>query len=70
MVKQAKVNFDSIENFCVPDRENIDHFTFTEKRLALEALAVKVWVDGEKIGIEGAIPMAEEINSNPPYCVS
>ena len=31
---------------------------FENKRLALEALNVKVWIDGDNVTLEGAIPIA------------
>jgi len=44
-------------------------FTFDDKRLALEALNIKVFVDGNNINIEGAIPIAgDDIASITPRC--
>ena len=58
--RQTEVNFESIERFCDLVRQNLGDFTFEDKRLALEALQVKVWVDGNNMNIEGAIPVGEE----------
>ena len=57
--RQTDVNFESIEQFCEQWRQNLGEFTFEDKRLALEALQLKVWVDGDDEPImEGAIPIS------------
>lgn len=58
-----------IEQFCDLVRQNLGDFTLDDKRLALEALSIKVWVDASEINIEGAIPVGEEgIESATPRC--
>jgi len=59
LVAQSEINIDGIKKFCELARSNLDEFTFEDKRLALEALQIKVWIDGEHITLEGAIPVAE-----------
>ncbi len=67
--KQTEVNMESIERFCELVRQNLGDFTFDDKRLALEALSIKVWVDANEINIEGAIPIAgDDIVSTTPRC--
>jgi len=56
--RETEVNMESIERFCEVVRQNLGEFTFEDKRLALEALSIKVWVNGNEINIEGAIPVA------------
>jgi len=58
--KQAEVDIDSIKRCCELVRSNLTDFTFENKRLALEALNIKVWIDGENIAIKGAIPLGED----------
>lgn len=41
-------------------RTNIKQFSFQDKRLALEALQIKVWIDSDKVTIEGAVPVDEQ----------
>ncbi len=61
---------ESIERFCEVVRQNLGEFTFEDKRLALEALSIKVWVEGNNLEIEGAIPIAEDdIQSMTPRCL-
>jgi len=67
--KQTEVNMEGIERFCELVRQNLGDFTFDDKRLALEALQIKVWVDGNNVEIEGAIPIAgDDIVSATPRC--
>jgi site-specific DNA recombinase len=58
-VKQASTDIQGIERFCELARQNLGDLTFENKRLALEALQIKVWVDGSSVNIEGAIPIPE-----------
>jgi len=57
--KQPEVDMEGIERFCELVRHNLGDFTFEDKRLALEALHIKVWIDGNSVNIEGAIPLGE-----------
>jgi len=67
--KRTEVAMERIEQFCELVRQNLGDFTFDDKRLALEALQLKVWVDGNNVNIEGAIPAGEEdIVSATPRC--
>ena len=45
---------------------NISRFTFEDKQLALEALYIKVYIDGDNIDIQGAIPV-DDILSTPAW---
>ena len=56
--RETEVNMESIERFCEVVRQNLGEFTFENKRLALEALNIKVRVEGNKLEIEGAIPIS------------
>jgi site-specific DNA recombinase len=64
--KQFKLDGEKIKKACELVSENIKALTFEEKRLALEALQIKIWIDGSHITIEGAIPIsADAIESTP-----
>jgi len=68
--RETEVNMESIERFCEVVRQNLGEFTFEDKRLALEALSIKVWVDGNNLEIEGAIPIAgDDIQSITSKCL-
>jgi hypothetical protein len=58
--KQAEVDMDSIKRFCELARSNLADLTFENKRLALQALNIKVWVNGGNVTIEGTIPVGED----------
>ncbi len=55
---QAEDNVADIERFCQIVKQNLADFTFENKRLALEALNIRVHLDVSNIRIEGAIPIA------------
>lgn len=66
--KQTEIDIDGIKRFCGLASRNLDNFTYEDKRLALEALSTKVWVDNNCITIEGAIPEVEaDIASTTAY---
>jgi site-specific DNA recombinase len=62
-IKQAKIDVEGVTKACELVRQNLTSATFEEKRLALETLQIKVWVDGQFINIEGLIPL--EVMSTP-----
>jgi len=67
--RETEVNMESIERFCEVVRQNLGEFTFEDKRLALEALSIKVWVEDNRLEIEGAIPISkDDIQSITPRC--
>ncbi len=57
--KQLELNGVGIKRFCELAKQNIENFTFDEKRLALETLQIKVWIDGVFTTIDGLIPILE-----------
>jgi len=57
--KQAEVDIVGIERFCELVRQNLRDFTFEDKRLALEALRLEVWVDEDTLRVLGSIPVIE-----------
>ena len=59
--QQAELDIDGIKRFCELASRNLSEFTFEDKRLALEALRIKVWIDNEHVTIEGAIPQADAV---------
>lgn len=46
----------SIQEYCHQARENIEHFDFEQKRLALDALNVMVLIEGKSVALNGIIP--------------
>ena len=56
---QYTLSVEDIKKACVSVKRNVKGLGFEDKRLALEALQIKVLIDGDDISIEGAIPIAE-----------
>jgi hypothetical protein len=65
--RQFNPNLDDIKTACAVVQQNIRSLSLEDKRLAMEALQVKVWIDGNNVAIEGVIPIPEPtIVSGPP----
>jgi len=58
-VKQMDVDIQGIKEACELVRNNLTELSFENKRLALEALSIKIRIDGEDINIEGSIPISD-----------
>lgn len=54
--KQTEIDHEGVKHFCKLASKNLDNFTFSEKRLALDALRIEVWVEAENISITGVVP--------------
>lgn len=54
-----KDRLEALSTYCERVRQNLATFGFEEKRLALEALAVRVTVNGRDWRIDGAIPLTD-----------
>ena len=64
--RQSQVNVEDIKKACEIVSNNLGDLSYEEKRLALEALNIKVWLNNERVTIEGAIPVGSHcITSNP-----
>jgi site-specific DNA recombinase len=57
--REAEVDIEGIERFCALVKQNLRDSTFEDKRLALEALQIEIWVDGDTINVLGSIPIIE-----------
>lgn len=57
--EQVQVSAESIKNACELIKRNLGNLSFDHKRLALEALQIGVWVNGETVTIKGVIPISE-----------
>jgi len=57
--RQAEIDEVNIERVLTLVRQNLRGFDFESKRLALEALQIRVKVDGNKISLEGLLPVLE-----------
>jgi len=64
LIEQVELETVSLMDYCTRVRQNLQHFTMEEKRLALEALHITVtWRPGELPEIRGSIPVVISTNS-------
>ena len=59
-IGKSVVHNSEVKEFCRSATEHIESFTFADKRLALDALSVKVWLDPDIITVEGVVPIADK----------
>ena len=59
--KNTEVNLPKIEAFIQTIRDKIANLDFDMKRLALDMLDIKAWIDGENIVITGCIPITDDV---------
>ncbi|MFC2000585.1 recombinase zinc beta ribbon domain-containing protein, partial [Chloroflexota bacterium] len=57
--RQFSPNANDIKRACEVVRQNLKRLSLEDKRMALEALQVMVWVDSDSVEIEGAIPVMD-----------
>ncbi|MBI4303013.1 MAG: recombinase family protein [Chloroflexi bacterium] len=55
--EQSQADIEGIKKACDLVKSNLGDLNFLDKRLTLEALQIRVLVDGDKVDIEGAIPL-------------
>ena len=58
--RQYEIDAERIKEACQLFSANLNDLTYEEKRFTLEALRIKVLVDGEKLRLEGIIPVGEK----------
>jgi len=54
-----------MEQFIGLIRDKLANPDYETKRLALEALSIKVWIDGHKVEITGSIPIQDYAIAQP-----
>jgi len=55
--QEAAQNLPKMEQFISLVRDKLVNLDYETKRLALEALSIKVWIDGYNVEITGSIPL-------------
>jgi len=64
--RELTLSIEGIKEASELAKSNLATLTYQEKRLALESLSIKAFVDGDSISIEGLVPMPEaDIVSQP-----
>jgi len=64
--KELTLSIEGIKQACQLAKKNLADFTYEEKRLGLESLSIKVFVDGNSITIEGLVPIPEANTVSQP----
>jgi len=62
---KVQTDIQNIKQACELIHRNLPNLNFEEKRLGLEALNIRVKVDGEQVTIEGNIPVLNDEIENP-----
>ncbi|MFC1861564.1 recombinase family protein [Chloroflexota bacterium] len=61
--QQAAVDMDNIKLVCEIVSQKLGSLTYEDKRLALKALDIKVWIKHDELTKEGSIPMTEDLSN-------
>ncbi|MBA7492933.1 hypothetical protein ES702_03486 [subsurface metagenome] len=59
----AAVDKDNIKLACEMVSERLGNLTYEDKRLAVEALDIKVWIRHDELIMEGSIPMPDDLSN-------
>ena len=60
-IQDLEMNIESVRQLCGLMAKNLEALTFDEKRFALNALNIQVWIDGNSITIEGTLPKTDGV---------
>ena len=61
--QRAAVDMDNIKLACKIVSQKIGSLTYEDKRLALKALDIKVWITHNELTMEGSIPMVNDLSN-------
>jgi site-specific DNA recombinase len=64
--QECHLDEEAVKRACQLIAGNVKTLTFEDKRLALEALQIKVWIDGDNVTVEGCIPIREGAIASTP----
>jgi len=59
--QEAAISLPKLEHFVELMRENLTNLDYETKRLALDMLNIKVWLDGHNIEITGTLPITDDV---------
>ena len=60
-IQDLEIDIESVRQFSNSMTKNLESLTFDEKRFALSALNIQVWIDGNSITIEGTLPRTDGV---------
>jgi len=61
--QQATVDMDNIKLVCDMVSKSLGSLTYEDKRLAIEALDIKVWINHNELIMEGSIPIPDDLSN-------
>ncbi len=61
--QQAMVDMDNVKLVCDIVSKSLGNLTFEDKRLAIEALDIKVWINHKELIMEGSIPIPDDLSN-------
>lgn len=62
-VQQAAVDMDSIKLVCEMVSRKLGSLTYEDKRLAMKALDIKVWIKHYELTMESVIPILDDLSN-------
>ena len=66
VARELILSIERVKQVCDLVSTNLANFSCEEKRIALEALGIKVWVDGDSVTVEGLLPIPDVNIVNQP----
>ena len=61
--QRATVDMDNIKLACEMVSQNLSSLTYEDKRLAVKAIDIKVWIKHDELTMEGSIPMPDDLSN-------
>lgn len=62
-VQRTAVDMDNIKLACEMVSQNLGSLTYVDKRLAIEAFDIKVWIKHNELTMEGLIPVPDDLSN-------
>lgn len=63
--QEAAISVPKLEHFVRLMREKLSMLDFETKRMAIEMLDIKVWIDGHNVEVTGVIPVSDYVIATP-----
>ena len=63
--QEAAITLPKLEGFVELVKERLSTLDFETKRMAIEALDIKVWIDGQNVEVTGVIPISDSVIVTP-----
>ena len=63
--QEAAITMPKLKQFVELIRERLANLDFETKRMAIEALDIKVWIDGQNVEFTGVIPITDTVLATP-----